>query len=305
MAAPIVLFAYNRPETTRNTIQALKNNYLAASSPLFLFSDGAKGPHDYQAVIDTRKVLRSTSGFLSVELIESEFNLGLANSVISGVTRILAENASVIVIEDDLLTTKNFLDFMNQALDFYEPNEAVFSVGGYSLPIDVGGCGDFYSAHRPSSWGWGTWGSRWNVIDWQLNGAEAYLAGRANRRNFQRGGDDLVAMLRAQKRGRSDSWAIRFAYNQHRRGAVTVFPTISKVLNVGFDSAATHTRDGANRFGTKMDSGEQRIFTFSENISVRPQVENGYKEFFSLKTRAKNKLRVLARRLMRKMALRS
>ena len=304
-SVPIVLFAYNRPDKTYATLEALKNNYLAASSPLFLFSDGPKESRDCQAVQDTREVLRNVSGFRSVEMIESNVNLGLANSVISGVSRVLNRFTSVIVLEDDLLTTKNFLDFMNQALSFYESNHAVFSVGGYALPIDVSVPGDFYSAHRPTSWGWGTWRSRWNNIDWQLEEAETYLADRSNRRSFQRGGDDLFRMLRAQQRGRSDSWAIRFAFNQHRQGAVTIIPTISKVLNIGFDSAATHTVDGADRFFTEVDGGQQRVFTFDKNVSVKTQVEKCYKDFFSLKTRASNKLRILARRLMRKTGLRS
>ncbi len=40
--APIALFVYNRIDHTKQTIQALQNNYLAKDSELFIFSDGWK-----------------------------------------------------------------------------------------------------------------------------------------------------------------------------------------------------------------------------------------------------------------------
>ena len=40
--APIVLFVYNRPWHTQQTIEALRQNELAKDSVLFVFADGAK-----------------------------------------------------------------------------------------------------------------------------------------------------------------------------------------------------------------------------------------------------------------------
>jgi len=40
----------------------------------------------------------------------------------------------VIVLEDDHVTTPDFLTFMNAALDYYEANPKVFSVSGYAFP---------------------------------------------------------------------------------------------------------------------------------------------------------------------------
>ena len=62
-----------------------------------------------------------------------KINKGLAKSIIDGVSNMLNRYSRVIVLEDDLRTTPNFLDFMNQSLDFYENNRAIQSVSGYSL----------------------------------------------------------------------------------------------------------------------------------------------------------------------------
>ena len=61
--APIVLFVYNRPKHTRQTIEALLDNPLAPQSHLYIYSDGAKD-HDtkeqVQAVRDYLHELRTT-----------------------------------------------------------------------------------------------------------------------------------------------------------------------------------------------------------------------------------------------------
>ena len=40
--APIVLFCYNRPQHTEQTLRALSENILAEQSELFVFCDGPK-----------------------------------------------------------------------------------------------------------------------------------------------------------------------------------------------------------------------------------------------------------------------
>mgnify|MGYP006309741777 CR=1 FL=1 len=120
--APIVLFVYNRPEHTKRTIKALKNNKLAQESELFIFSDGEKSSNDYQNVKKVRKIINNIIGFKNIKVFESEINKGLADSVIDGVTKIINDYEKVIVLEDDLITSKNFLSYMNRALNFYEDN---------------------------------------------------------------------------------------------------------------------------------------------------------------------------------------
>jgi len=51
--APIVLFTYNRPWHTMQTVEALKKNELAQESELFIFSDGWK--NEYNKEGDVKK----------------------------------------------------------------------------------------------------------------------------------------------------------------------------------------------------------------------------------------------------------
>ena len=52
--APILLFTYNRPAHTSQTLEALLNNKLSKDSELFIFSDGYKNESDKANVQEVR-----------------------------------------------------------------------------------------------------------------------------------------------------------------------------------------------------------------------------------------------------------
>src|SRR6201996_9603434 len=129
--APIALFVYNRPEHTRRTISYLQKNLLADESRLFIFSDGAKTDEDKAKVEQVRHLIKEVTGFKSVKVISRKENLGLANSIIAGVTQLVNEYGKVIVFEDDLLSSEYTLQYFNEALVKYEHEETVMHIVSY------------------------------------------------------------------------------------------------------------------------------------------------------------------------------
>ncbi len=293
MLAPVCLFTYNRLSETQQTIEALQKNYLASESELFIFSDGPKNESDKWKVSEVRKYLKTISGFKTITIFESEKNKGLANSIISGVTKMINQYGKVIVLEDDLITSPNFLDFMNQALDFYENNPVIQSISGYTLalPSLKNYHKDYYLGYRASSWGWGTWKKRWNDIDWDAKQYAQFKKNIISQIKFMRGGSDMPRMLRLQMKGKVDSWAIRWCFDQFLKDQLTVFPSVSKVINIGDGVEATHTKN-TKRFITLLDSGKKRTYSFDNNILMDKIIIKEFKNKFSLYSRLKDKLNV-------------
>lgn len=290
--APIALFTYNRLEETKQTILALQNNYLAKDSELFMFSDGPKNKASSDKIQAVRDYLKNIKGFKSVTIYESDLNKGLAKSIIEGVSRVLENSDRVIVMEDDLVSTPNFLDFMNQALDFYKEDRAVFSISGYTLnlPSLKNAKNDFYFGYRASSWGWGIWKDRWLPIDWEVKDYSTFVKDKKGVTNFKRGGSDMPRMLKNQMIGKIDSWAIRFCYHQFKENLMTVFPKTSKIKSIGFSEEATHT-SGTKRFITPIDTELKRNFAFSIFIEIDKKLIKEFSSFFSVKNRIINQLR--------------
>jgi hypothetical protein len=242
--APIALFVYNRPEHTQSSVTSLQQNELASRSDLFVFSDGPKDKVGCVAVQQVRRYIRAIEGFKTVTIIERERNLGLANSVIVGITQVCNQFGRVIAMEDDLLTTPDFLTFMNQALDRYENEQRIFSISGFNFGF--GGpkayAYDAFCFYRSSSLGWGTWKDRWERADWTMSDYDPFRIDKKRQQQFNRGGDDLSNMLALQMHGKIDSWAIRWAYTHFKQDGLALLSLRPRVFHIGSDASATYSR---------------------------------------------------------------
>jgi hypothetical protein len=284
--APICLFAYNRLIELQATVHALQNNSLAAESDLFVFIDAPESTAQGDFHLAIEDFSRSIDGFRSVAVTAASAHRGLAASVIHGATSTLEKHGNVIVVEDDLITSPNFLDFMNAALDFYAYNPNVFSISGYApfLPSLDNLQDDVFAGYRASSWGWGTWLHQWREVDWSVSDYSTFRWSLRRNLRLMRGGSDMPLMLRRQMAGAIDSWAIRWCYAQSRLDRVTVFPRVSKVKNIGIGPSATHTVSFTDS-DTRLDSSGQRNFVFPAAPSVDPVLAREFRANHSLGSR--------------------
>ena len=269
---PVILFAYNRPEHLRRTVESLLANRRSAATDLHIFSDGPKTPEQAVAVGKVRDYLRTIAGFRSVRIVERERNMGLAASVIAGTSEILGRHDACIVMEDDMLAAPSFLDFMNVALETYRDRQDVFSVTGYNYPLPIAPNypEDAYLSYRGSSWGWGSWADRWCKVDWEMRDYPHFAASAEARGRFARGGEDLPGMLKLQMEGKIDSWSIRFDYAHCKHEAFCLHPVKSKIQNIGFDGSGVHC--GASEdYRVDLDSGE-RDFRLRPDLRPDPAI---------------------------------
>lgn len=289
---PVVLVAYNRPEALKKALESLAANDLASSTDLYIRIDGPKGPADTEKVEAVRDIAREAKGFRSIEVTCAKENHGLALSVIAAVEHVLEVSDTVIVVEDDLLVHPAFLTYMNEPLDCYAEQSAVWSVCGYSNRISVPeGYGfDSYFGPRSSSWGWGTWRDRWLSVDWNPTGASL----RRNARAFNRwGGSDCAKMLRDWMEGRNQSWAIRFCYSQFIQGKASLFPVRSLVNpSAGFEGDGTNCHK-YNRFRFDMALPEKESYLFPSEVKVVPSIRRSALRYHSTLRRAWSRLMYL------------
>lgn len=239
--APIVLFAYRRPEHTLRLLESLSANPLASRSRLVVFCDGPKTSTEEPAVNEVRRVAAARRWCGAVEIVAQQRHLGLAASVIRGVSAVLAEQERIIVLEDDLVLAPCFLDYMNAALEHYQATERVMQVSGYMFPLATRRLPESCLLPIISSWGWATWRRAWQHFDPEARDF-AWLAGQPDvRRRFDLDGAyPFFDLLQRQRAGHVDSWAIRWYLSVFRRGGLTLFPGRSLVRNLGWDGSGTH-----------------------------------------------------------------
>lgn len=263
--APVVVFAYKRVDKLMKCIDSLTAADLHEKTEVYIYADGAKGKEDEEDVGKVRRYLKDilkNHDFGELKVVERNRNVGLANNVISGVSEVIHGHNRIIAVEDDLIVTGDFLDYINKALDYYETEENVWSVTGFSEPL--GSLKkykhDVYYGYRGCSYGWGTWKDRWESVDWEVKDYSFLLSSRKLQKHFNRGGNDMTGMLVNQMEGRIDSWAIRWCFAQSMQNKYTVYPVSSFIVNDGVDGTGTNQHKGEAIRYNMHEYGEKMIF---------------------------------------------
>lgn len=270
--APIILFVYNRPEHTRSTINKLSLCNLASQTPLIIFSDAASKVEQEKSVMETRACLEKVKGFQSVQIIYREENLGLARSITKGLNDVFKEHEKVIVLEDDMLVGKHFLEFMNSALDKYANENRVWTVSGYSYNLPFRFSKNPYFLKTSSNQAWATWKRVWQDISFEIDNLEEFKLDHKKQREFNHytGPDYSSRLIDAATSDKPTSWAILYKWNQFNSDGLTLFSGINLVKNIGWDGSGTNclTYNPYGENETKIDEyfgqfpkkiGEKRI----------------------------------------------
>jgi hypothetical protein len=292
--APIALFVYNRPDHTRRTLQALQACVGANESELYVFSDGPRMAQAESAVRKVREFVKSIDGFASVEVNERETNLGLANSIIDGVTRLCETHGRVIVVEDDLVVAPGFLTYLNAALEHYQSEMQVMQIAAHMFPVDVPAIDEAFFLPFVSSWGWATWRRAWRKFDADATGYAQLRSDTTLRKAFDMDGAyDYFSMLEAQLAGKVDSWAIRWNLSVFMNDGMVLYPKKSLVENTGFDGSGVHTRGEA--LDQEMQNGV--VPKRFPAPGIDPAVRNAVFDYFRARRRPVTRLRAMARRV--------
>ena len=241
--APIVIFPYKRLFHIQQTIEALKNNTLAAESALYIYSDGPKTNADEEEVKAVRQYLKTISGFKKIEITEQKTNLGLSPSILYGVTETVKKYGKVIVLEDDIVTAKYFLKFMNDALSLYEKDERVTCISGYIYPVK-GKLPNNFFIEGTETWGWATWKRSWdaNELDGKKILQQLKEKNLIHKMDFY-GAYSYSEMLESQSKKEIPAWDILLYAQAVLNHKLTLFPGKPLVANIGHDNSGTHCKE--------------------------------------------------------------
>jgi hypothetical protein len=244
--APIVLFAYMRADHLQRCVESLLANPGAAASDVVFYCDGPRHPHHRPMVDAVRAYVDGLSGFHSIRRVYRDENIGLRRSVMAGVAEVLAGHGRAIVLEEDLVLSPHFLEYMNDGLDRYENVARVASIHGYVYPVDRPLPETFF-LKGADCWGWATWSRAWAQFEPDGTRLLAELKARGLTREFDFDGQfPYTSMLQDQIAGRNSSWAVLWHASCFLKDLLTLYPGRSLVQNIGNDSSGTHcgTNDG-------------------------------------------------------------
>lgn len=274
--APIALFVYNRPDHTRRTLAYLQKNLLVEESRLFIFSDGPKTAADKDKVEEVRALAKELTGFKSVKLIARKENMGLANSIISGVTQLVNEFGKVIVFEDDLLSSPYTLQYFNESLVKYANDEEVMHIGAYMFGLADKTLPETFFYRIATSWGWATWAHAWKNFEPDID----KLMGQFDKPKMHRfsieGTMNFWKQMLEFKAGKNNSWAIRWYASIFLKSGLSLNPSRSLVHNIGHDGTGVHSNIEDMY---KVNIAQKPVKQFPAEIKENPQAHLAIKRF--------------------------
>ncbi|MCX4339233.1 MAG: FkbM family methyltransferase [Lachnospiraceae bacterium] len=271
-----IVFAYNRSEHLQQVLDGLQKN--DGVDKLYIFQDGLRCEAEREDWEATQHVIQKITFCETVYELSKE-NKGLARSIVYGINKVFQENDAVIVLEDDCVPQPAFISFMKQCFEKYRDNDRVYSVSGYSWPIQLSKeDGDIYFCGRISSWGWGTWRNRWQqykqdnaIIKRIKNQQDASL-------NLAMWGTDLEDTVLGNIRGVNDSWAVYWALNVIERNGLCINPYKSLIKNIGMDGTGVHC-GVTNRFDVSVEGTDSRQkFCLPDNADIQTSTQLAFAE---------------------------
>ncbi len=310
MLSPIVLFVYNRPDHTQKTLDALAQNEFAKESILYVFCDGAKlnsSQNQLEKINETREIIRlekqkiedGNGNFKEIINVEQTKNLGLADSIVKGVSEILQKHGKIIVLEDDIVTSKGFLKFMNESLEFYKNEEKVMHISGYMFPAHLENAipnnEQTFFYRSPSCWGWATWQRAWQTINTDTEFLLSELHSKKLINEFDLDNTyQFSKQLELNKTGKIKTWAVKWYASVFLETGLCLHPKKSLVQNIGIDSTG-NTSPTTDHFWHKKlaDYVEVNQIQLSENKQVVEQMKLYYRQFkLSLPQKIRNRFRL-------------
>ncbi len=259
--APILLFTYNRVEHTRKTLDALCSNPLAGESELIVVSDAPRIQEHVEGVEVVRNLIRSKVWCKNTTLLCMERNMGMNENFLVNITEVVEKYGKVIVLEDDICTSPQFLNFMNDALDVYEQEERVMHVSGFVFDISNRNLPNSFFIGAPSTWGWATWKDRWQKLN--RNAKELFEIAQKNNlyssMTLDRSCPDFWNQLEENALGVHNDWDIKWFSSVVINNGLCLYPKHSLVVNIGFDGTGTHFKNGEKGHTTVFSKIQLRI----------------------------------------------
>jgi hypothetical protein len=238
---PVVLFIYNRPETTKKVFARIRE---AKPAQLFLIADGSKeGALEESKCAQARCIAESIDWDCQVLKLFSDKNLGCKHRISSGITWAFEHVDQAIILEDDCLPHPSFFRFCHELLEHYKNDERVMAISGNNFQFGrTRTQHSYYFSRYPHCWGWATWKRAWQHYDldmslWPHINNEGWLKDVLH---------DPAAIkywggkLQQTYDGKIDTWDYSWMLTCWLQSGLGILPNTNLVSNIGFAADGTH-----------------------------------------------------------------
>lgn len=249
---PALLIAYNRPS---HTARVAKSLHEAGVRQLFVSLDGAR-PGDEAECCQTRSFIESLTWPDHLEVRLADYNEGPGWGPRNAISWFFSQVPVGIVCEDDTLFARDAARFLTEVSTDFRRDVPMASAT--SLGVNAySGRFSYFASRYATTWGWVTTAHAWSTYDYAMHDwpdlrSSHWLHRIGGSESFSDYWTNIFDMTYAD---RDHYWDYQWQFAMWRRGWLCWHPRVNLVSNIGFDKAATHTRD-KHRGLTRLPTGE-------------------------------------------------
>lgn len=289
MKIATILFVYARSAHTQRVLKALERN-IEKPQMLYIFQDGKKESTNITEWKQVNELIKSIK-WCKTEVVVSDMNRGLSESIIFGTHYVSECNDAFVVLEDDCVPHPLWLKYMYDSLHRYKQVNDIFCINGCFRKADVESNGtDAYFSRRASSWGWGTWKDRWENFSLDYKVLGRIKKDETKNKQLQVWGKDLESYLLGNVYGTNDSWAVLWALHIIDKMGFCLTPYRSLITNIGNDGSGVHCANAYVELGVR-DEGDIGEFSFPDLVELPKNYEKTFRYYWSW-TSTETKLRI-------------
>tara|TARA_Y100000389_G_scaffold201606_1_gene244742 strand:+ start:2177 stop:3061 length:885 start_codon:yes stop_codon:yes gene_type:complete len=272
--APLIVVCYNRIKLLKQLIISLKKNNLTKKTTIYFFVDLCPNKNTHKKIID---LLNNVNFFYKKKIIIRKKKLGLKTNVLKAINYVFKFHKKLIVLEDDLVLTKNTLEYFNKTLNKFEYTNKIYSISGFAFmdknDDKIFNKNNLLLSKRPCSWGWATWKHKWNSLE-KIN---------LKKINFINStyGNDLILMNLKKRNNNLDSWAYDWTLKHILNNKFCIYPRYSFVKNNGFDNFSTNNFFKLNRNKSSLVYKKfDNLNVVEENKMIKKKFKKFYDQFY-------------------------
>lgn len=265
MKTPILLNLYNRPKYTNKLINSLS---IAKPRKIYISIDGPKNKLDQfriKKVIDlTKNIEWKCKKIYKL----NKKNFGCKDSVSSAIEWFFKNEKYGVILEDDTLPSKHFLDFSEKFLVKYINNSKISMITGFN-PLNVSTKNDelsFFLSHHYPIWGWATWARAWRGYKKELTNKDLKIFFKKNLFSSLLTKSYLKQKFTTHKTYWKDTWDIQWVFHCMKKKTYCLTPSINLIENIDDKYFFNH-----NNLIKKLNNSKFKI-----KLNLKPKFNKNY-----------------------------
>jgi hypothetical protein len=244
---PVLVTFFNRPSHLEKLLISLKK--FPNTEPYFS-SDGPRNPKDQINLESCFELIDKYFGSLPKnQFLRRDSNLGCKFGMKSNIDWFFDQVPYGIILEDDCIPNDNFINLTGKILSENVDNPSYMSINGTNSYSKVYSKSLFRETFFPMVWGWGTWAKQWDKYQLEIPDANAIVKSVSNKifgskfsinkKYFE---NVFITRFSEVEKGLIDTWDYSLTASAWRHSTKSLQFNYNSIVNIGFDSNATHTK---------------------------------------------------------------